>query len=72
MIAKFVGSAAVMGAGYGKQAPFDTATRRFKGMAGPRLRAQPFLAPQTQVGMGVIILNRILAHGRLKCEGALR
>jgi hypothetical protein len=54
------------GTGYGKRALVETAMGRYKGIIGPRLRAQSSLAQQTETAIGVAILNRILACGRPK------
>lgn len=55
--------------GYGKRALVETAMGRYKGVIGPRLRARPFLAHQTEAAIGVAILNRMLACGRPKSVG---
>jgi len=52
--------------GYGKRALAETAMGRYKGIIGPRLRAQSFVAQQTEAAIGVAILNRMLASGRPK------
>ncbi len=38
---------------------------RCKALIGPRLRARGFTARQTEAGVGVAVLNRMLAAGRL-------
>lgn len=52
--------------GYGKGALVETAMGRYKGIVGPRMRAQSFFAQQTEAAIGVAILNRMLACGRPK------
>ncbi|API57528.1 IS5 family transposase (plasmid) [Rhizobium leguminosarum] len=51
-------------AGYGKRALIETAIGRYKGLIGLRLRARSFPAQQTEVAIGCIVLNRMLACGR--------
>jgi hypothetical protein len=50
--------------GYGKRALIETAIGRYKGLIGRRLRARSFPAQQTEVAIGCIVLNRMLACGR--------
>lgn len=50
--------------GYGKRALIETAVGRYKGLNGSRLRARSFAAQQTEVAIGCIVLNRMLAWGR--------
>ncbi|ATU94004.1 IS5 family transposase [Phyllobacterium zundukense] len=50
--------------GYGKRALIETAIGRYKGLIGSRLRARSFAAQQTEVAIGCIVLNRMLACGR--------
>ena len=52
--------------GYGKRALVETAMGRYKGVIGRRLRARSIRAQQTEVAIGVAILNRMLACGRPK------
>jgi hypothetical protein len=49
---------------YGKRALIETAIGRYKGLIGRRLRARSFPAQQTEVSIGCIVLNRMLACGR--------
>jgi hypothetical protein len=50
--------------GYGKRALIETVIWRYKGLIGSRLRARSFTAQQTEVAIGCIVLNRMLACGR--------
>jgi hypothetical protein len=50
--------------GYGKRALIETAIGRYKALIGRRLRARSFPAQQTEVAIGCIVLNRMLACGR--------
>jgi Transposase DDE domain len=50
--------------GYGKRALIETAIGRYKGLIGSRLRARSFAAQQTEVAIGCIVLNRMLACAR--------
>jgi hypothetical protein len=50
--------------GYGKRALIETAIGRYKGLIGSRLRARSSTAQQTEVAIGCIVLNRMLACGR--------
>lgn len=52
--------------GYGKRALVETAMGRYKGIIGPRLRARSFPAQQTEVAIGVAILNRMIGTARPK------
>ena len=52
--------------GYGMRSLVETAIGRYKSIFGPRLRARSFGAQQTEVAIGVAILNRMLACGRPK------
>jgi len=42
----------------------ETTMGRYKALLGPRLRARGFAAQQTEAGIGVAVLNRMLAAGR--------
>ena len=53
-------------AGYGKRALVETPIGRYKSVIGPRMRAGSFHAQQTEVAIGVALLNRMLACGRPK------
>lgn len=50
--------------GYGQRALVETTMGRYKSIIGPRLRARRFEAQQTEVAIGVAVLNRMLAAGR--------
>ena len=50
--------------GYGKRALSETTIGRYKGLIGRRLRARSYAAQQTEVAIGCIALNRMLACGR--------
>ncbi|NEJ26198.1 IS5/IS1182 family transposase, partial [Rhizobium leguminosarum] len=50
--------------GYGKRALIETAIGRYKGLIGRRVRARSFATQQTEVAIGCIVLNRMLACGR--------
>lgn len=50
--------------GYGKRALSETAIGRYKGLIGRRMRARSLPAQQTEVAIGCIVLNRMLACGR--------
>jgi hypothetical protein len=52
--------------GYGKRSLVETAIGRYKGLIGRRLRARSFPAQQTEVAIGCIVLNRMLACARPK------
>jgi hypothetical protein len=52
--------------GYGQRALIETTMGRYKALIGPRLRARGFAAQQTEVAIGVTVLNRMLAVGRPK------
>jgi hypothetical protein len=49
--------------GYGKRALIETAIGRYKALIGSRLRARSFAAQHTEVAIGCIVLNRMLACG---------
>jgi len=51
---------------YGQRALVETTMGRYKAVIGPRLRARGFAAQQTEVAIGVAVLNRMLAEGRLE------
>ena len=50
--------------GYGQRSLAETTMGRYKALIGPRLRACGFAAQQTEAGVGVAVLNRMLAAGR--------
>jgi hypothetical protein len=50
--------------GYGRRSLVETTMGRYKSLIGPRLRARGFAAQQTEVAIGVVVLNRMLATGR--------
>lgn len=50
--------------GYGKRARVETTMGRYKELIGPRLRARDPAAQQTEVTIGVAVLNRMLAAGK--------
>ena len=50
--------------GYGRRALIETVIGRYKGLIGSRLRARSFTAQQTEVAIGCIVLDRMLACGR--------
>jgi hypothetical protein len=52
--------------GYGKRSLVETAIGRYKSIIGRRLRARSFGAQQTEVAIGCIVLNRMLACARPK------
>ncbi|NLS21330.1 IS5 family transposase [Rhizobium sp. P40RR-XXII] len=52
--------------GYGKRALVETAIGRYKSIIGRRLRARSFLAQQTEVALGCVVLNRLLGCARPK------
>ena len=52
--------------GVGKRALIETAIGRYKALIGSRLRARSFAAQQTEVAIGCIVLNRMLACGHLE------
>ncbi|WP_160004002.1 IS5 family transposase [Rhizobium sp. 18055] len=52
--------------GYGKRSLVETAIGRYKSIIGHRLRARSFAAQQTELAMGIAILNRMLACSRPK------
>ncbi|CAN7721210.1 IS5 family transposase [Phyllobacterium sp. LjRoot231] len=57
--------------GYGKRSLVETAIGRYKGLIGRRLRARSFPAQQTEVAIGCIVLNRMLACARsnsVRCQ----
>lgn len=59
--------------GYGKRALVETGMGRYKGIIGRRLRARSFHAQQTEVAIGVTILNRMLDTARpvsVRCKAA--
>jgi hypothetical protein len=49
---------------YGKRSLVETTMGRYKALIGPRLRARGFAAQQTEVAVGVLVLNRMLVAGR--------
>ena len=49
---------------YGKRSLVETMVGRYKAVIGPRLRARGFASQQTEVAIGVEVLNRMLAAGR--------
>ncbi len=49
---------------YGKRSLVETTMGRYKAVIGARLRARGFAAQQTEVAIGVEVLNRMLAAGR--------
>ncbi len=49
---------------YGRRSLVETTMSRYKALIGPRLRARGFAAQQTEAGIGVAVLNRMLAAGR--------
>lgn len=51
-------------ADYGKRSLIETTMGRYKAVIGPRLRARGFAAQETEVAIGVEVLNRMLAAGR--------
>lgn len=52
--------------GYGKRSLVETAIGRYKAIIGRQLRARSFDAQQTEVAIGCIVLNRMLACARPK------
>ncbi|EUM08146.1 hypothetical protein L465_03678 [Enterobacter sp. BIDMC 29] len=50
--------------GYGKRALAETMMACYKTLIGPRLRARGFAAQQTEVAIGVAVLNRLLSVAR--------
>jgi hypothetical protein len=50
--------------GYGRRSLAETTMRRYKSLIGPRLRARGFAGQQTEIAIGVAVLNRMLAAGR--------
>lgn len=52
--------------GYGKRSLAETAIGRYKSIIGRRLRARSFRTQQTEVAIGCIVLNRMLACARPK------
>jgi len=50
--------------GCGKRALIETAIGRYKGLIGSRLWARSIAAQQTEVSIGCIVLNHMLACGR--------
>jgi hypothetical protein len=56
---------------YGKRSLVETAIGRYKNLIGRRLRARSFPAQQTEVTIGCIVLNRMLACARpnsVRCQ----
>ena len=51
--------------GYGKRARVETTMGRYKAIIGTRLHTRDFAAQHTEVAIGVAVLNRMLAAGRL-------
>src|SRR3954447_26786512 len=49
---------------YGRRSLVETTIGRYKALIGPRLRARGFAAQQTEVAIGVAVLNRMLMAGR--------
>jgi hypothetical protein len=49
---------------YGRRSLVETTMGRYKALIGPRLRARGFAAQQTEVAVGVLVLNRMLVAGR--------
>ena len=57
--------------GYGKRSLVETAIGRYKNLIGRRFRARSFPAQQTEVAIGCIVLNRMLACARpnsVRCQ----
>lgn len=50
--------------GYGKRALVETMMACYKTLIGPRLRARGFAAQQSEVAIGVAVLNRLLSVAR--------
>ncbi len=50
---------------YGRRSLIETTMGRYKALIGPRLRARGLAAQQTEAAVGVAVLNRMLAAGRL-------
>lgn len=50
--------------GYGQRSLIETTIGRYKTLIGPRLRARGFAAQQSEVAIGVAVLNRMLVAGR--------
>jgi len=53
-------------ADHGQRALIETTMGRYKTLIGPRLRARGFAAQQSEVAVGVTVLNRMLMAGRPK------
>ena len=51
---------------YGRRSLVETTMGRYKTLIGTRLRARGFAAQQTEAGIGVAVLNQMLAAGRPK------
>jgi transposase len=51
--------------GYGQRSVVETTMGRYKTLIGPRLRARGFAAQQSEAAIGVAVLNRMLAAGRI-------
>ncbi len=49
---------------YCQRSLVETTMGRYKTLIGPRLRARGFAAQQTEVAIGVAVLNRMLEAGR--------
>ena len=49
---------------YGRRSLVETTMGRYKALIGPRLRARGVAAQQTEIAVGVAVLNRMLAAGR--------
>ncbi|CAI1218532.1 Uncharacterised protein [Serratia quinivorans] len=50
--------------GYGKRALVETMMACYKTLIGPRLRARGVAAQQSEVAIGVAVLNRLLSVAR--------
>jgi hypothetical protein len=51
---------------YGRRSLVETTMYRYKALIGTRLRARGFATQQTEAGIGVAVLNQMLAAGRPK------
>ena len=49
---------------YGQRSLVKTTMGRYKSLIGPRQRARGFAGQQTEVAIGVAVLNQMLAAGR--------
>jgi len=50
--------------GYGRRALVETTMGRYKGLIGTRLRARNDAGRRTEVAVGGVVLNRMLAAGQ--------